>query len=144
MNTRLTEELDLIKEEREKKIREYQLKLEKEREAYGQKKRELDLKVQRTETKQTELLLTHERDRAQWSQQKTDLMHKVEDFKSDNDRMKAKTDQYIKEVATHRGEIKALKKAQGGTIGDKLGANFANRISRAGGAGFQPGQYFQR
>lgn len=110
LNTRLTEELDLIKEEREKKIREYQLKLEKERETFGQKKRELDLKVQRTETKQTELLLTHERERAQWSQQKTDLMHKVEDFKSDNDRMKAKTDQYIKENATLRGEIKAAKK----------------------------------
>lgn len=114
LNTRLQEELDIIKEEREKKIREYQQRIEKERETYNQKKRELDLKVQRTETKQTELLLTHERERAQWSQQKTDLMHKVEDFKGDNERLKAKMDQYIKDNATLRGDNKNLRKTQGG------------------------------
>ena len=35
LNQRIQEELDLVKEEREKKIREYQNKLEKERETFN-------------------------------------------------------------------------------------------------------------
>lgn len=96
--------------------------------------------MQRTETKQTELLLNHERERAQWSQQKTDLLHKVEDFKSDNERLKAKADQYIKENATLRSDNKLYRKqAQGGGMGAAMGAGLAARVSRAGGVGFQPG-----
>lgn len=66
-NGRLSEELESVKEERDKKLREYQQRLEKDRDSYAGKKRESDLKVQRTETKHTELLLGHERERAKWS-----------------------------------------------------------------------------
>ena len=66
-NGRLSEELESVKEERDKKLREYQQRLEKDRDSYAAKKRESDLKVQRTETKHTELLLGHERERAKWS-----------------------------------------------------------------------------
>lgn len=89
---RLSEENEAIKEERDKKLREYQQRLEKDRDSYASKKRESDLKVQRTETKHTELLLGHERERAKWSQEKSDLVHLREDIKTDNDRLKGKND----------------------------------------------------
>lgn len=65
---RLQGELDLVKQERDKKLTEYQAKLEKDRENFNTRKRELELKSSRIESKQTELLLSHERDRAQWEQ----------------------------------------------------------------------------
>ena len=65
---RLQDELDLVKQERDKKLSEYQGKLEKDRENFNARKRELELKSSRIESKQTELLLSHERDRAQWEQ----------------------------------------------------------------------------
>lgn len=71
----------MVKEERDKKLREYQQRIEKDRDNYSTKKRECDLKVQRTETKHTELLLSHERERAKWSQEKSDLTHNREDLK---------------------------------------------------------------
>jgi hypothetical protein len=66
LSERLQEELDLVKQERDKKLSEYQGKLEKDRENFNSRKRELELKSSRIESKQTELLLSHERDRAQW------------------------------------------------------------------------------
>ena len=66
LSERLQEELDLVKQERDKKLSEYQAKLEKDRENFNTRKRELELKSSRIESKQTELLLSHERDRAQW------------------------------------------------------------------------------
>jgi hypothetical protein len=42
---RLTEETELVKEERDKKLREYQQRIEKDRDGYSTKKRECDLKV---------------------------------------------------------------------------------------------------
>ena len=63
---RVQAELEGAKAERDRKVSEYQQKLEKEREAFNLRKREVESKASKTEGRQTELLLSHERERAKW------------------------------------------------------------------------------
>jgi len=53
LNERLTEELELLKHEKERKVLDLQSKLDKERENFNTKKREVELRASKAETKQT-------------------------------------------------------------------------------------------
>ena len=53
LNERLGEELDILKQEKERKVIELQTKLEKERESFNTRKREVEQRAARAETKQT-------------------------------------------------------------------------------------------
>ena len=53
LNERLQEELDLIKQEKERKVVDLQTKLDKERENFNTRKREVEQRAARAETKQT-------------------------------------------------------------------------------------------
>lgn len=64
--SRLSNELDQVKNERDNKILEYQRMLDKERENYKQKLRDLEGKGTSVQAKQTELLLNFEKERAKW------------------------------------------------------------------------------
>ena len=89
---RAQQELELVKSERDRKIAEYQQRLEKERDMFNTRKRDVESKARETEGRQTELLLGFEKERAKWDQQMTDLVHQREDFKSESDRLKMKVD----------------------------------------------------
>lgn len=141
---RLTEETELVKEERDKKLREYQQRIEKDRDGYSTKKRECDLKVQRTETKHTELLLGHERERAKWSQEKSDLVHLREDLKGEVDRIKLRSETYYKENCNLKLEVKQLRNNKTGGYSGGMGAGIGARLSGAAGTGFRPGAYAPR
>lgn len=64
--SRLANELDQLKSERDQKILEYQRLLDKEKENFKAKLREHEGKGTRVEVKQTEMLLTFEKERAKW------------------------------------------------------------------------------
>ena len=53
LNERLTEELELLKHVKERKVLDLQSKLDKERENFNTKKREVELRASKAETKQT-------------------------------------------------------------------------------------------
>lgn len=53
MNERLSEELELLKQEKERKVLDLQAKLDKERENFNARKREVEQRAARAETKQT-------------------------------------------------------------------------------------------
>lgn len=74
-NERLSAEVEALKQERDKKINEFQQRFEKERDQMNVKRREAEQRAQRIENKQTELLLSHEREKAHWDMQKTELFH---------------------------------------------------------------------
>ena len=72
---RLQEDLDAVKADRDKKVFDFQTKLEKERETFNVRKREVEKRAQDTENKQTTLMLTHESEKAQLEQRITDMKH---------------------------------------------------------------------
>lgn len=109
-NERLQGELDMVKQERDKKLGEYQTRLEKDRETFNTRKRELELKSSRIESEQTKRLLSRERDRAQWAQRETDLIHQRDDYKSEVERLKAREDGYVKEIEKLRYEARNARK----------------------------------
>ena len=53
LNERLSEELELLKQEKERKVLDLQSKLDKERENFNNRKREVEQRAARAETKQT-------------------------------------------------------------------------------------------
>lgn len=71
---RLQSEMEDIKNERDKKIIEYQSMLDKERENYKLKLRETEGKGTKVEAKQTELILNHEKEKAKWDHEKSYLL----------------------------------------------------------------------
>ena len=152
MSERLQEELDLVKQERDKKLGEYQAKLEKDRENFNTRKRELELKSSRIESKQTELLLSHERDRAQWEQRQTDLIHQRDDYKSEVERLKAREDGYVKEIEKLRYEARnarktyfAAAKNTDTALGGQVGAGLISKLNLPGvNRAYQPGMYQPR
>ena len=72
---RLTDELNLIKGEREAKQADFQRLLDKERENYKLKLKELDGKGTSAQAKQTEQLLSFEKERAKWEQEKSYILN---------------------------------------------------------------------
>ena len=64
-----------MKRDRDAKIADMQIKFEKEREIFNQKKRELESKGSKAESKQTEVLMNHERERSKWDYDLTDMIH---------------------------------------------------------------------
>ena len=77
--TRLTEELEALKVERDSRYAEYQRILEKEREAYKSKLKEFDGKGTSAQAKLTEQLLGFEKERAKWEQEKSYLQQQKDD-----------------------------------------------------------------
>lgn len=75
LNERLGEELDLVKQEKEKKVLDLQAKLDKERENFNNRKREVEQRAARAETKQTQLMLGHEAEKATWDTKMTEFKH---------------------------------------------------------------------
>lgn len=53
LNERLTEELELLKQEKERKVLDLQSKLDRERENFNTRKREVEQRAAKAETKQT-------------------------------------------------------------------------------------------
>lgn len=53
LNERLSEELEIVKSEKERKIMDLQSKLDKERENFNNRKRDVEQRAARAETKQT-------------------------------------------------------------------------------------------
>jgi len=53
LNERLSEELEIVKSEKERKILDLQSKLDKERENFNNRKRDVEQRAARAETKQT-------------------------------------------------------------------------------------------
>ena len=80
-NDRLQEENEAIKAEKDRKIFEYQTKLERERENFNTRKREVEKRAQDAESKQTSLILQHESEKAQWDQRTTDMKHTIDELK---------------------------------------------------------------
>ena len=60
LNERLAEELEAVKAERDRKVVEFQTKLDRERETYNARKRDIENRAARAESKQTQLMLSHE------------------------------------------------------------------------------------
>lgn len=76
-----------MKADRDKKVFDFQTKLEKERETFNQRKREVEKRAQDAENKQTTLMLTHESEKAQLEQRITDMKHQVDEYKSQVNRL---------------------------------------------------------
>lgn len=69
--SRLQEELEAIKIERDAKYAEFQRLLDRERENYKLKLKDLDGKGTNAQAKLTEQLLSFEKERARWEQEKS-------------------------------------------------------------------------
>jgi len=87
LNERLTDELEILKQEKERKIIDLSSKLDKERENFNNRKREVEQRAARAETKQTQLLLSHEAEKATWDTKMTEMKHQIDELKSKNDRL---------------------------------------------------------
>ena len=73
---KLTIELEEIKNERNRRVQEYQLQPEKEREAYKSKLQEVEKKAKDAESKRAQLLFQIEKDRANWVLEEEQLRRK--------------------------------------------------------------------
>ena len=70
---RLGEEVEVLKQERDKKLVEYQRSLEKERETYKSKLNDAETKTKEAEGKRNSLIFEFEKERAKWALEKDHL-----------------------------------------------------------------------
>ena len=110
LNERLAEELEAVKAERDRKVTDYQTKLDKERETFNARKREIENRAARAESKQTQLLLSHEGEKATWDIKVSELKHQIDELKSKNDRLQSKLEQNEQLIGSLKSEAKTARR----------------------------------
>jgi hypothetical protein len=70
---RLQEDIDNLKNERDRKLTEYQRNLDKERENYKSKLSDMEQKTKEAENKKNSLVFEHEKERAKWNLERDHL-----------------------------------------------------------------------
>lgn len=108
--SKLTEELDQVKADRDAKILEYQKLLDKERENYKNKLRETEGKGTSVQAKQTELILNFEKERAKWEHEKSYILNQKEDAVDNAQRLEKKVENLLRENEKLKSDLRTNRK----------------------------------
>lgn len=108
--SRLTEELEQIKNDRDNKIQEYQKMLDREQEKYKQKLRDLEGKGTSVHAKQTELLLNFEKEKAKWDHEKSYILNQKEDAVENSQRLEKKVESLLRENEKLKNDLRNNRK----------------------------------
>lgn len=139
---RLQEEIDNLKNERDRKLTEYQRSLDKERENYKNKLADLEQKTKEAENKKNSLVFEHEKERAKWNLERDHLANQKQEFQEMNERLEKRKEQLLRENEKLKNDFKRNRQmiyqssqAAGGNVtagmvGSSLAMNVSSYINR--------------
>lgn len=91
------QEIDQLKNERDRKVVDSHKVVEKEREQYKQRLAEMELKVKESENRRSTMLFELEKERAKWGMERDQIISQKQEAQEQMERMQKKQELLIKE-----------------------------------------------
>jgi FtsZ-binding cell division protein ZapB len=107
---RLLMELEEVKNERDRRVQDYQRQLDKDKEAYRQKLNEYEQKAKESESRRASLMFEYEKERAKWQLEKENLFSIKADLTEQVEKLQVRKDQLLRENEKLRTENKGSRK----------------------------------
>lgn len=128
---RLINEIDELKQERDRRILEHQRALDKDRDSYKAKIQEVEQKSKEVDNKRSTMVFEFEKERAKWGLEKDFLVTQKQEVQEQLDRAQRKCEQLLKE----NERLKTDKNRKGYLYGQGGGQGLNNTGSSAVGGG---------
>lgn len=107
----LKQEIDILKQERDSKMAEFQHILENERDIYKSKLNELELKYKESESRRNALIFEHEKEKAKWGLEKEHLIGQRNELQDFLEKLENRKETLLRENAKLRSDSRISKRS---------------------------------